>query len=256
MHAMHHSRWQTAEMPTPTVVPADWLNTYCNSAAIGIRESPNATVQAVRVHRSWDAVRFSKESPDFILTGSWISYARDECVENDQLKSGIIQDTLFDGCFYGISMDPAQNLPPASSTEEILVLDRVIMRMATYLARGRLVQGVPFKAHPSSPKLRIFNSVFAFDHSHVVGLRRLARAWNKTIECKNNILLWMVSEPFPPNFPPPPKCFRILKGDEAMTSWARLRDNWINCHPDIDRLHNDPVSRSEDCRKELHAVLR
>ncbi|MGI9423066.1 MAG: hypothetical protein ACR2PA_07725 [Hyphomicrobiaceae bacterium] len=235
---------------------SDWLNTYCNSAAIGLRESANATVEAVRVHRAWDAVRFSKNSPEFSLAGSWISKARDDCVENDQLKSGVIQDTLFDGCFYGISMDPARNVPLPSSVHEVLVLESVIMRMATYLARGRKVQGVPFKAHPSSPKLRIYNSVFAFDNPHVVGLRRLARAWRKTIGCRNNLILWMTDGPLPHDFPLPPSCFRIVKGDSAMALWDRVRNNWINCHPNVGRLRDDPTSRPEQCESKLFGAHR
>ena len=152
-------------------------------------------------------------------------------------------------------MDPARNIPSASSIDEIVELDGVIMRMAAYLARGRKVQGVPFKVHPSSPKLRIFNSVFAFDNPNLVGLRRLARAWKKTMARRNNLLLWMSDKPLPSHFPSPPNCFRIIEGKAAVTLWYRLRQNWIDCHPDIGRLKDDSASQPKLCGHEPLGVI-
>ena len=39
----------------------------------------------------------------------------------------------------------------------------------------------------------------------------------------------------------------ILKGAEARAEWNRAKRNWINCHPNVARTPDDPVSKPERC---------
>ena len=45
----------------------------------------------------------------FVLRNAYISNVRDDCVENDVLSGGLIEDSLFDGCYMGLSVDPARS---------------------------------------------------------------------------------------------------------------------------------------------------
>src|SRR5207249_8516892 len=38
---------------------------------------------------------------------AWLTYVRDDCVENDHVQPGLIDDSLFDGCYVGISERPS-----------------------------------------------------------------------------------------------------------------------------------------------------
>ena len=235
----------TGEVPQNS----DWKPTYCNSSAVTVFGSDSVVLEGLRIDKAWDGVRFTRKSRGFTLTRSWISRTRDDCIENDQLRSGTIQDTLFDGCFYGISVDPAKKKINLKSAQE-LTLNAVLMRLTPYSYRNRATHGMPFKTHEKSPQLNIHNSLFAFETPDLIGYRRLARAWQKLDDCSNNVILWFPSEPIPDAFKmPPAHCFRIVKGVKARTYWERAKKNWIDCHPEIVRFAMDPKSEPAKCRK-------
>lgn len=226
---------------------SDWRSTYCNSSAILVRDSPAATIKGVRIDQVWDAIRFASASKGFTLAGSWISRARDDCVENDYLVAGGIQDTLFDGCFYGISIDPGRTKDRSGVGEEF-TLDRVLMRMTPYSYKGQLVHGMPFKTHPLSPRLSIRDSIFAFESANVIGEGRLSRAWEILNKCSNNLLLWFPETPIPSAIAKPPEhCFRVLTGRQAKIMWEKERENWIACHPEVPRLEIDSDKTVTQC---------
>jgi hypothetical protein len=225
---------------------SDWRATYCNSAALGLQASEKAIVEGVRVRRAWDAVRFSRESGEFSLRSSWISDTRDDCVENDQLKGGSITDTLFDGCFMGVSVDPGA-AGAADASSEVLTLNGVLMMMKRYVYRGGLTHGVPFKTSEVSPSLVIYNTVMAMGDPHMFGLARLEKAWSKVVDCRDNVILWTSDQPLPRRFPRAPSCFKVLQGEEATAFWERARQNWIDCHPEHRRFQDDTMSMPSRC---------
>ena len=83
----------------------DWKNAYVNSAAVRVEDTPQATIEDWRISRAWDAIRLNGNSNGFTIDNVWVSDVRDDAVENDNLLSGTIRDSLFDGVFSGISSD-------------------------------------------------------------------------------------------------------------------------------------------------------
>jgi hypothetical protein len=217
---------------------SDWQDTYCNSAALLVRDgTTNATIEGVRARRCWDGIRFAERADGFRLKGCWLSEIRDDAVENDYLLSGTIEDCLFDGCFSGISVDPAKN--DRDGTKEIVRIDGSLIRMHAYLAKGEITHQAPVKASDVSPSLRITGSVFALAAANMRGFHRLKRTWLKTIESRDNVLLWLPDEPIPFELPLPPSGFRVLTGADAREYWNKAHLQWVAAHQDVARFSDE-----------------
>jgi hypothetical protein len=218
----------------------EWGKTYCNSAAaFASRDSINFTFASLRIDGAWDGVRFAPRNQgaktSFRLEDSWLSNIRDDCVENDQLHDMIIRNSLLDGCFSGISIDPGRkgSEPPNRAETHRVVLDNVLLRVQDYPFRGEIQPGHFLKVHPTSPSIEIRDSIFAFDKVGRVD-RRWSRAMSKVRSCSNNYLLWLSDRPLRASFPPTPDCFTVLTGAQARQKWQESRDAWIAaCTPPL-----------------------
>ncbi|MBD9373695.1 hypothetical protein IB238_13790 [Rhizobium sp. ARZ01] len=219
---------------------ADWRYTYCNSAALLVRDgTAKATIEGVRARRCWDGIRFADGANGFRVKGCWLSEIRDDAVENDYLLSGVIEDCLFDGCFSGISLDPGSR--DRNGSEELVAIDRLLIRMRTYLAKGETTHQAPVKTADVSPKLKITGSVFALSSADMRGSRRLERTWQRMLESRDNKLLWLPDEPIPATLPLPPAGFDLLRGNDAREYWQNARRSWISAHPEVPRFSDDDV---------------
>jgi hypothetical protein len=216
-----------------------WRETYCNSAALLLRDgSSKSLVEEIRVRRAWDGVRFAEGCDDFTLRSSWLSDIRDDAVENDYLQSGTIEDCLFDGCFSGISVDPADR--SGTGADRSLAVYRCLIRMQPFPSERGISHGSPFKTSDSSPVLKVIDTAIALSAPNM-RFRRLERAWAKLAESRNNLLLWLPEGALPEGFPRPPQGFQILTGKEAQGLWLRRRREWIAKHPQVARFSDDPT---------------
>ncbi len=220
---------------------SEWHDSYCNSASLfAFRKSSNFTIDSVRIDGGWDAVRFTALDSSSVgtLENSWISNNRDDCVEDDNLESMNIRNTLFDGCFSGISAamggSAKQKFKPVSQNR--IVLDGVLMRMQAYPWKGMRgnAPGVPsvFKWRANSPSLEIRNTVIALDH--FLGNKPSSGggwggAMKNVTSCSNNYLLWMSDDPLPAAFENDKthQCFTILTGDAARRKWQDRKNAWL-----------------------------
>ena len=219
---------------------SDWENTYCNSAALLVRgETTDATIEGVRARRCWDGVRFAEGAAGFRLKGCWLSEIRDDAVENDYLLSGTVEDCLFDGCFSGVSVDPAKN--DRDGTNETVHIDGTLIHMHAYLAKGEVTHQAPVKATDRSPRLRITGSIFALAAANMRGFHRLERTWRLAIECRDNMLVGRPDEPIPSACPMPPTGFRVLKGIDARLYWDKAHSQWIAGHRDVARFSDEAL---------------
>lgn len=233
---------------------SDWKSTYCNSTAAGLRGSPGATLEDLRIRRVWDAVRMSEAVNTFVLRGSWFSEVRDDCIENDYLNGGVVEDMLLDGCFAGLSMRPPKG-QERSPDEGAVVLRGVLLRMQSYLYKDLPRQGPPFKVEPDGPKIEIHDSIVAMDNLNIVSKTRLDIGWTRIGQCSGNLLLWTADTPWPEKFAKPPACFKIVEGAEARALWQEARRNWIDCHPDVSRFAEDQASTAETCDRAAYGGL-
>jgi hypothetical protein len=221
---------------------SDWEFTYCNSASIRFANAPNAIVDNVRVTRSWDSIRFSSGSGNWTIKDSFVSESHDDCIENDEGRTGLVKDTLFDGCYMGLSMAPGN-----VQSGGVVTLDGVLMKMKAYLTEGAVVDASPFKFDETSNKIIVKNTIIAYDNANLKSTQRTQRAWNKMQSCSNNLILWLPDQAMPSDYPTPPSCFQIIKGQAARDLWTRARQNWINCHPKTRLASGDVAGNASQC---------
>ncbi len=230
---------------------SDWQSTYCNSTGVALRVSPGAVVEGLRMRKLWDAVRLSEDTGNFVLRASWISEVRDDCIENDHLNGGMVEDMLLDGCFSGLSMRPPKGEQRGATSGKV-VLNGVLMRMQPYLYKGQRRHGPPFKVDETGPVVEVYDSVIAMDDDHMVSKLRLSIGWSRIGQCSGNLLLWTADTPWPDALEKPPACFRLVQGREARALWQAARRNWIDCHPKIGRFAEDPASTPGGCDAEAY----
>ena len=186
------------------------------------------------ITNSWDAVRVSWDSSDFLIENVWVTNARDDAVENDRLQSGTIRDSLFDGVFGGISVDPSSS-SPVDGHNETVKLDGVLIRLKPFLYEGEMTHKSFIKTDSATngtvtPHLSMVNCVFALEDVHHHSYRSMRDAWAHTVESKGNVLLNLSDEPLPSDYPMPPSGWTVLQGQAARDYWANARADWIDHH--------------------------
>ena len=207
---------------------------YGNSAAIRTENTPNVVIRDWRITDTWDAVRVSWNSPNFLIEDVWVTNARDDAVENDRLQSGTIRDSLFDGVFGGLSIDPSSS-SPVDGHNNTVTLDGVLMRMKSFLYEGKMTHSSLIKTDSATdgtvtPNLRFINCVFAIEDVEHRSYRSMFDAWANTIESSGNVFLNLSDKPLPSDYPKPPKGWTILQGQAARDYWEKARAEWISKH--------------------------
>ncbi|RST31435.1 hypothetical protein HMF7854_11735 [Sphingomonas ginkgonis] len=232
----------------------DWRATYCNSAALSWRGSPGGQVSGVRIDGAWDGIRVSRASAGLHVTGSWFSRIRDDAIENDFLQPVTIEDTLIDGAFQGISLRPAAANQLPATDESTVTLDGVLLRLSAFRYEGEQRFGALAKSDERSPRLRVRHSIIAIEAATTTTFPHSWRlGWSKLVDPADNWLLWLGDGPFPSALPQPPAGFRLLSGEQARLFWAKARQGWIDCHPQLARLPNDPPSHPDRCVRHVSA---
>jgi hypothetical protein len=226
-----------------------------NSAAIKFAAT-NMTVRGLHYFNVADAVRVN-EAIDWAIEGNWGEYIRDDCVENDHLRSGRIYDCLFDGCYTGISTRPSDDDVVSSGAGELVELDHVLLRLQAMpypykwqTKKGIIDEegepytgsGIPY-GHGSFFKttnvyrnshFSIKNSVFLAEY--LTEASKFDFPAESLIDaCENNIVIWLGPGSFPGNIPTRkfPSCFTIVTGQKGRDLWQERVSDWHARHPDV-----------------------
>jgi hypothetical protein len=98
------------------------------------------------------------------FTNSWMTYNRDDCIENDDMTSGAVSDVLWDGCFVGFSATRDGSQPDQSS--ERILFENVLIRLQEMpSAQYGMDHGHLLKWSTYAPRPVIRNSVFYLEDS-------------------------------------------------------------------------------------------
>jgi hypothetical protein len=234
-------------------VTATWGETKRDGGGYAISiNGKGAVVEAVRIHNHHDGL-VPYRSDGFVLRDSWMSYIRDDCIENDGHAEGTVRGNLFDGCYVFYSgTGGLPNAPTGAGADGTLLIEGNLIRMRNMpgpFARrkplgDRSVSGYgeflkTRRRGDQVPKLVMRNNVLAFEEPPEG--RKLQTKFNGAhVEigaCANNTILWLGSGSFPGSLPDDwGNCFTIIGGSEAQERWDSLRTQWIDAHPDIPRL--------------------
>jgi hypothetical protein len=123
----------------PRTLTWDQMKDQYDGDAMRISGSNYYVVDGVRIDNVEDGIaprgtedRFPKDGDGFLIRNAYTTYIRDDCVENDDIAGGVIYDSLFDGCYTGVSERPGDDSPQnnfKAPPGETLRLHKVLLRL-------------------------------------------------------------------------------------------------------------------------------
>ena len=210
-----------------------------NNAALAFNNS-GFTVDGLRADNVTDGIR-PRKGGSFTIRNVHLSYVRDDCIENDHLQDGLVDDSLLDGCFNAFSARPSAAIIDSGfdGADKVWTIQNSLIRVQAMTgprspSPDNLGYNAFFKWHlwdnPAaslSPKLALHNNVFMAERVGQTGADRMGIPPGKLESCSNNIMVWLGSGAFPA---PLPSCFTVTT-DRAV--WDNAVAAWLARHPDV-----------------------
>ena len=197
-------------------------------------------VQNLTVFSYGDGISFDTQNDsNWVVKNVHVKYSRDDCIENDFLNAGTIDSTFLDGCYDGVSAQEYTGSP--NGTNNILTMSNSLVRLQSMDAvyGGAVPNHNAFwKWSTIGPSLALYNNVFRADGPSREG--NGAQMWmapppGKLADCKNNVMVWLGSGPYPETLPTTfngQACFTIMTGAAGLQYWNDAVANWYAHHPD------------------------
>ena len=222
-------------------------NPYCNGAGVLLDNGAiPRTLQLynMRLDRLWDGIRFgptacmaTPQSCIHVVADTWASNVRDDWIEIDGTYGTLwVVRSMCDRCFGGISA----TIGGASdhSADTIYLIDSLVRLYGWPYSATKPTYHVGFLKldQTKSPLVVVDNTIIAFDTYTSTESSHWAWGWQRIRACTGNYLLYLKDGPLPTGFPAPPSCFTVLTGAEARAMWEVERREFVEAHPQIDRL--------------------
>ncbi len=242
------------------------LGTNRNNSIIEI-EGKNPVISGSHWVNIHDGPRFNGATGFWRLEHSWGEYTRDDCLENDKIESGIIYDSLFDGCFSGYSNRASSTDSQSNGKDNTVEFNKVLLRMELMPGPHKQcdkshyyfgVDKTPFKASKHggcdinkniygtgnlfklddidrNPSFSFVDSVFLIPVKQFKdGLSDFPNEKN-IIRCENVTVIYLGEGDYPGYLQSKkfPNCIKILKGDEGRAYWAKIVKDWHIRHPNV-----------------------
>ena len=190
--------------------------------------TPNSVIENVRVHNYGDAINVREGASNWAVRGAHTSFIHDDCLQDDYLTSGVISDSLFDGCYVGISTRPSSGNTSSDGRSETVTLANNLLRlqpMPTVYKGPAPGHGGFFKWDDTgrSPKLALHGNVFRVDQTPNHGSLGLPAGYN--VSCSGNTIVWLGGGAFPEEASWKAKCpdTRIVTSaatwNDAVAAW-------------------------------------
>jgi hypothetical protein len=191
----------------------------------GVRfDNPDATVEYVRIDNVGDGIR--PIAGPFTIRGAWLSYVRDDCVENDHVQPGLIDDSLFDGCYVGVSERPSAAITASGydGRGQVLTVRNSLIRLEPmpYPRDGLPTDfghGAFFKWSSLATNLELHDNVFLAEQIAQEGVDAMDMP-GALGACSNNVMVWLGAGQYPA---PLPSCFTVTTDrsvwDQAVADW-------------------------------------
>ena len=163
--------------------------------------TPNSVVENVRVANYGDAINVRDGASNWTVRGAHTSMIHDDCLQDDYLNAGVIEDSLFDGCYVGISTRASSNNSSSDGHTNTLTMRGSLLRlqpMPTVYKGPAPGHGGFFKwddAAHRSPKLALFGNVFRVDQLPNHGSLGLPDGYD--VACSGNTIVWLGHGAFP-----------------------------------------------------------
>ncbi len=204
-------------------------------------EEPNTQIIGTRVSAEGDGLDFEHPATNWTVRGVHLSDIHDDCLQDDQMNSGLIDDSFFDGCFSGVSAMGFSGSTEDGTGNTITISNSLISLADMASVPSGTSPGhngfFKFAAHMATegraPALVIRNTVFEADSPTDIGTMGLPSwqdattgVWTPYLAaCSNNTMVWLGSARYPKTLP---SCFTVTT-DRAV--WDHAVSAWSAAHP-------------------------
>jgi len=122
--------WAGGLVHNTNALDLSWAASKTNNHAGIISMGGQTTVDGTRFYNVHDGFRpWKRDIPlngPFILKNVWMTYTRDDCIENDAFISGLVDDSLFDGCYVFLS---SRNTGDPDGLSELVTIQNSLIRL-------------------------------------------------------------------------------------------------------------------------------
>lgn len=227
----------------------------------------NSTIDGVRMHNLHDPI-VPLAGNNFTVRNCWISYTRDDAIENDGFAAGLIEDCLFDGTFVFYSARNTmanagkQCEAPGGGSDSVVRIHRNLIALQklpgsfqssrvtdTRTPGGVRVRDLPgwgqfwkqsdrdARGHDRNPKIEIVGNIFYIPKPPAgMDKRYYDPMPHGCSKSEDNVVIWMGDGKFPFQH----KGFKVLSGAEGQAYWDAAKSRWIDAHPQVARVTGDP----------------
>jgi len=199
-----------------------------NNAGIAFNNSA-FTIDGLRVDNVEDGIR-PQPGTGFTVRNAWLSYVRDDCVENDHVQPGLIDDSLFDGCYVALSERPSPAIAASGwdGRGQLVTVQNSLIRLQPMPGPRNglptdLGNGEFFKWSDVATNLELDNNVFMAEQVSQDGADQMGVP-STLVSCSNNVMVWLGNGPYPA---PLPACFTVTT-DRSV--WDAAVANWLARH--------------------------
>jgi hypothetical protein len=193
-------------------------------SAVRIRNPGGAQVFGLMVDNHHDGFQFRSTQPTDAGVGdgwtfahSWMRYIRDDCIENDDLTSGVVRDVLWE-CFVAFSA-ARDGIQPNQPGERILFENVLIELTKMPSAQHGMDHGHLLKWSSGAPAPVIRNSIIRIDDNS-------AGEWPPGTVLENVVLVWDPTTGSAPSLDPMPGL--TITTDQSV--WETAKADWLARH--------------------------
>lgn len=227
------SCWDGASVNGAFPVTTPW-SIFHGNTGVGFGGA-NFTLSNPRVFNYGDGISVKTGSDNFLVTGAYLSYIHDDCVQNDDLLAGTITNSYLDGCYVAFSArrSTGETFDGHSNIWNISNSLVRLQAMPTVYKGSAAGHGGFFKWDDSallSPKLNLTNTVFRADQTTNHGDLLLPVGYDVT--CSNNKVVWLGPGAFPGTASWMAACpDTVITSDRSV--WDAAASQWDVDHPGV-----------------------
>ena len=232
--------------------PRNSTSNFGNSKAftIGVDATlNNFLIEGFRVHNFWDGLvlAFQNNTENVTLRGSWFSHQRDDCIENDNKREGLlVDDCLFDGAYMMFSCRDSGGSDASAFTWTIRATLARMEPMPGPDASPDPGHGFMFKLNERAVRFVLTDCIFAWEQGtslqvsdDIPGVSNdplydLLR-FNKLASATNCTICWLGAGSYPAGWWVP-SGFTVLTGATAQNTWNDAVSVWKTGHPQVYRI--------------------
>jgi hypothetical protein len=204
-------------------------DTMHDQYAIQIR-GPSYLVEAPSVENYGDGIWINSGGDNFTVRGAYLRQIRDDAISNDYGRAGVIDDSLIDGTYVGLS-DRGQGTGP---NDAVTTLRNSLVRLQRFeqtYNSGEAGHGWFWKWDSTGVKLALHGNIFFAEAPSIHGSHQFPAS--KVVSCKkpdgspDNLIIWGGSGSYPRPEELQSGCFTLTTD---VSVWHNARAQWLATH--------------------------